>query len=186
MITCRMVTSGMLGTLAFVALSVLSPASASAQRPAPTTPDPGRILEALETAFVSVADRVMPAVVNVNVKSKRTPAVSEAPERPEMEERFKEFFGPEFFDRFFRRRSPRDEGRASGSGVIVDPRGYILTNSHVVETATGSEPGGASILSTARSVLASRPTSVALNLRSSDSPTSISVAVSTTWLLVRM
>jgi S1-C subfamily serine protease len=45
-----------------------------------------------------VADRVMPAVVNVNVKSKRGPAASEAPERPEMEERFKEFFGQEFFD----------------------------------------------------------------------------------------
>jgi tRNA(Ile)-lysidine synthetase-like protein len=106
----RIFTSGALGTLAFVALSLLSPASAPAQRPAPATPEPGRILEALETAFVSVADRVMPAVVNVNVKSKRTPAVSEAPERPEMEERFKDFFGQEFFDRFFRRRSPRDGG----------------------------------------------------------------------------
>ena len=62
-----------------------------------------RVLEALETAFVTVADRVMPAVVNVNVKSKRAGRPSEAPERPEIEERFKEFFGPEFFDRFFRR-----------------------------------------------------------------------------------
>ncbi|HEX4996258.1 MAG TPA: DegQ family serine endoprotease [Methylomirabilota bacterium] len=136
-------TSGALGTLALTALLLLlTPAPSPAQRSAPAPPEPARILEALETAFVAVADRVMPAVVNVNVKSKRSPAVSEAPERPEeMDERFKEFFGQEFFDRFFRRRSPRDEGRASGSGVIVDPRGYILTNSHVVETATDIEVG---------------------------------------------
>ena len=69
-----------LGTLALAALLLLAPASARAQRPAPVAPESARILEALETAFVAVADRVMPAVVNVNVKSKRTPAVSEAPE----------------------------------------------------------------------------------------------------------
>ena len=137
----RMLTPGALGTLALFVLVLLAPASAPAQRSAPAPPEPARILEALETAFVAVADRAMPAVVNVNVKSKRAPAASEAPERPEMEEPFQEFFGQEFFDRFFRRRSPRDEGRASGSGVIVDPRGFILTNSHVVETATEIEVG---------------------------------------------
>jgi Do/DeqQ family serine protease len=56
-----------------------------------------------------------------------------------MEERFREFFGPELFERFFRRRAPRDEGRAAGSGVLVDPRGYILTNNHVVENAAAIE-----------------------------------------------
>src|SRR2546430_10991147 len=49
-------------------------------------------------------------------------------------ERFREFFGEEFYERFFRRR-PRDDARASGSGVIVDPKGYILTNNHVIENA---------------------------------------------------
>jgi serine protease Do/serine protease DegQ len=99
------------------------------------------VLEALETAFVTVAARVMPAVVNVTVKSKRGPASSDAPERPDTEERFKEFFGPDFFDRFFRKRSPREEGRASGSGVIIDAQGYILTNAHVVENAAEIEVG---------------------------------------------
>jgi Do/DeqQ family serine protease len=56
-----------------------------------------------------------------------------------MEERFREFFGPELFERFFRRRAPREEGRAAGSGVIVDARGYILTNNHVVENASAIE-----------------------------------------------
>jgi hypothetical protein len=40
-------------------------------------------------------------VVNVTVKTKRGPGGAEVPGGPEMEERFKEFFGQEFFDRFF-------------------------------------------------------------------------------------
>ena len=49
-------------------------------------------------------------------------------------ERFREFFGDEFYDRYFRRR-PREDARATGSGVLVDPKGYILTNNHVIENA---------------------------------------------------
>ena len=118
-----------------------APPVSRAQTPSVPSSESVRVLEALESAFVSVADRVMPAVVNVTVKSKRGPAGSEAPGGPEMEERFKEFFGQEFFDRFFRKRSPRDDGRASGSGVIVDKQGFILTNNHVVENAAEIEVG---------------------------------------------
>ena len=110
-----------------------------ARRLVPLPPlDSKAILQALEDAFVSVADRVTPAVVNVSTKAKRAPEGAPGPgpgESPESEQRFREFFGPEFFERFFRRRPPRDEGRASGSGVIVDARGFILTNNHVVENA---------------------------------------------------
>jgi serine protease Do len=102
---------------------------------APETIDSQTVLRALEDAFVSVADRVTPSVVNISVKPKRTAPEGESPER---EERFREFFGPEFFERFFRRRQP-EETRATGSGVIVDPRGYILTNNHVVENAATVE-----------------------------------------------
>jgi len=90
-------------------------------------PDGGSqaVLRALEDAFASVADRVTPAVVNVSAIPRK-----DAP--PADLERFREFFGDEFVDRFRRR---RDEPRATGSGVIVDPSGYILTNNHVVENA---------------------------------------------------
>jgi len=141
MIPCRAVAALAL----FVVLGAPAPSARAQQpgalppsRPPAPAPDSQRLLHALEDAFVSVADRATPSVVNVSVKVKREARPESGPP-PEMEERFREFFGPELFERFFRRRAPRDEGRAAGSGVVVDPRGYILTNNHVVENATEIE-----------------------------------------------
>ncbi len=109
-------------------LTFAPPAWAQAQTaPAPAV-DAKSVLRALEDAFSAVADRVTPAVVNVSTVPKKTPAAT-----PEEQERFREFFGEEFFERYFRRR--REDPRSSGSGVIVDPSGYILTNNHVIENA---------------------------------------------------
>ncbi len=105
------------------------PAPAEQQRAAPKV-DAHSMLRALEDAFAAVADRVTPAVVHVSTVPKK--AAAGAPE--EAPERFKEFFGEEFYERYFRRR-PREEARATGSGVLVDPKGYILTNNHVIENA---------------------------------------------------
>src|SRR5439155_22154166 len=102
---------------------------APAERGGPN-PGPRAMLRALEDAFAAVADRATPAVVHVSTVPKKQPAG--APE--EVPERFKEFFGDEFYDRYFRRR-PREDARATGSGVLVDPKGYILTNNHVIENA---------------------------------------------------
>jgi len=133
MSTRRALTSRL--AVSLVAALALADVAAAQTRPVPT-PDSKALLQALEDAFVSVADRVTPAVVNVSTKAKRAPeGAPGSGESPESEQRFREFFGPEFFERFFRRRAPRDEGRASGSGVIVDARGFILTNNHVVENA---------------------------------------------------
>src|SRR5262245_23973936 len=114
-------------SLALVSLAAASPTIAA------EAPRPQAVLEALENAFVSVAERAMPSVVNVSVKARRGAGGGE--ESSDEERRFREFFGPELFERFFRRRPPREEGRAVGSGVIVDARGFILTNNHVVENA---------------------------------------------------
>ena len=92
--------------------------------------DPRAALRSMEEAFSAVADRVMPAVVNVSTIPRRALGPPESPQR------FREFFGEEFHERYFGRRPrPREDPRAAGSGVLVDPNGYILTNNHVVENA---------------------------------------------------
>jgi Do/DeqQ family serine protease len=101
---------------------------AAESRPAPKTepkPDAKAVLRTLEDAFSAVADRVTPAVVHVSTVQKK--GAAGMPE--EIPERFREFFGDEF------RRRPREDPRATGSGVLVDPKGYILTNNHVIENA---------------------------------------------------
>src|SRR5262245_34526919 len=109
------------------------PAAKKPSAPEPRAPAPPvdarAVLQAMEEAFSAVADRVTPAVVNVSTTPRRgAPGSSDEPQR------FREFFGEEFYERFLRRR-PREESRASGSGVIMDPAGYILTNHHVIENA---------------------------------------------------
>jgi serine protease Do len=79
--------------------------------------------------FAQVAAAVKPAVININTVSRgiggRTP--------------FEEFFGEEFFRRFFGEIPERIPQRSLGSGVIVDPEGIALTNAHVVERASEIE-----------------------------------------------
>jgi Do/DeqQ family serine protease len=102
------------------------PSTAKPESSSAVKPEARAMLRALEDAFSAVADRVTPAVVNVSTVGPRVAANGD-------DERDREPFGDES-ERQFRRR-PRDEGRASGSGVIVDPKGYILTNNHVIENA---------------------------------------------------
>jgi serine protease Do len=81
-------------------------------------------------SFAGVADAIKPAVININTVSKGGPG-GRTP--------FEEFFGEDFFKRFFGDAPERIPQRSLGSGVIVDATGIALTNAHVVEKATEIE-----------------------------------------------
>ncbi len=84
----------------------------------------------LHEGFARVAETVEPAVVNISTQS----IIKSSGQQNPHPERLREFFGDEFWERFFGGPDgPRQQKRASlGSGVIVDSKGYILSNHHVV------------------------------------------------------
>jgi len=93
-------------------------------------PDP----VSLSNTFTGISKKLGPAVVNIS-----TTQVIEKPKGGKNKRRLNDPF-QDFFDRFFD--SPDngpDAERSLGSGVIVDKKGFILTNDHVIDQATKIE-----------------------------------------------
>jgi serine protease Do len=87
--------------------------------------------------FEKAAAAAVPSVVHIKTTSRyKQTSGSQWPR----EDPFGGMFGDDFFKRYFgeqRGRSiPVPDQRASGSGVIISPDGYIVTNNHVIKDAT--------------------------------------------------
>ncbi len=80
--------------------------------------------EAVPLDFTKTAELVTPAVVFIRSTQEGGPRNESSPETFDP---FREFFGP--------RMMPHGPSQSSGSGVIVNENGYIVTNNHVVQDA---------------------------------------------------
>ena len=84
-------------------------------------------------SFADLAAKLQPAVVNISTKQ-RVPARQQA---DPLEELFRQFGGPA--PRQQQEGGPRTrEAGSLGSGVIISADGYVVTNNHLIQSASGS------------------------------------------------
>lgn len=122
-----------IGTIISNRVDATGPGDSQLQIQTDGKPVAGGAVLALSKAFEEVSNRVEPCVVNINteeiITNRRQNIPEIDPNDPEYEF-FRRYFGPLF-------QMPEQQRRTSlGSGIIVDPKGYIITNNHVVERAT--------------------------------------------------
>src|ERR1700685_432477 len=109
-------------------------AAVAAPAPAAAALDDNSVasLLSLDHAMETLAARVTPAIVNVAVTSKAKADTAEQ----QLPDDMQQFFGPGFGQSFGPHGRPQPQiEHGIGSGVIISPDGYIVTNNHIIDGA---------------------------------------------------
>ena len=101
-----------------------APAAARVEMMAPSAP--GAV-----ASYAGVVDRIAPAVVTIRSERHIKRISQDLPDDP----RLRDFFEQFGFGQRIPRQAPERREAGLGSGVVVRPDGYILTNNHVVDGA---------------------------------------------------
>jgi serine protease Do len=134
-LTVAVLTLAVLGSMTVYEIAKpMSAGAAVVPAAAPLDDNSVSALLSLDHAMETLAARVTPAIVNVAVTSRGRGDDQQSQMPDDMQRFFGPFFGPGSPHGQMRPQEPQIE-RGIGSGVIISPDGYIVTNNHVIDGA---------------------------------------------------
>jgi serine protease Do len=121
------------GGLALKDVSVIQPAHADTNLSNQTN----GTVQMVPATFADLAAKVTPAVVNISSTHVETADSEQQPGMPDLRGTPFEQFFKQFMENQGQGQKPmKRKATALGSGFVIDPTGYIVTNNHVIESAT--------------------------------------------------